>query len=199
MITATGLGSGLDINGLVSQLVAAERAGSDIQLDRQNAKFTSKFSALGTLKGSLSTFQGLVGTVNTLANFSKNTVSSSASSELSATADSTAIANSYSIDVTQRAVSHSLASAAFADSDTTALGTGTMTIRFGTTDYTSGTDTYNSFVLNPDSSTATITCKNHFPPLDIRFCNRSSNLCDELSSGSLITQAGELLFHPTIL
>lgn len=163
MITATGLGSGLDITGLVSQLVAAERAGSDLQLDRQNAKFTSKFSALGTLKGSLSTFRGLAGVVNTLSNFSKNTVTSSAFSELSATADSTAIANSYAVDVTQLASSHSLASAAFADSDTTTLGTGTMTIRFGTTDYTPevieppAAEVYTGFVLNPESSTANIT------------------------------------------
>lgn len=71
MITATGLGSGLDISGLVSQLVAAERQGSDLQLDRQNAKFSSKFSALGTLKGSLATFQSTLAGLNTLSNFGK--------------------------------------------------------------------------------------------------------------------------------
>lgn len=158
MITATGLGSGLDINGLVSQLVAAERAGSDLTLDRQNAKLSSKFSALGSFKGALSSFRGMVSVVNQLSNFSKNTVTSSAFSDLSATADSTAVANNYSVDVTQLATSHSLASTAFADSDTTALGAGTMTIRFGTTDYdVPPSDTYNSFTLNPDSSTATIT------------------------------------------
>lgn len=165
MITATGLGSGLDINGLVSQLVAAERAGPDLQLDRQNAKLGAKFSALGSLKGALSSFRGLLSSANALSNFSKNTVSSSAYSELSASADSTAIANDYAIDVTQLASSHSLASAAFADSDTTALGTGTMTIRFGTTDYTPevvppdtpAPEVYTSFLLNPDSSTANIT------------------------------------------
>ncbi|MCH8134466.1 MAG: flagellar filament capping protein FliD [Proteobacteria bacterium] len=157
MITATGLGSGLDINGLVTQLVAAERAGSDLQLDRQNAKFNAKFSALGTLKGGLSTFQSFLSSLNTLSNYSKISASSSDNSELSATADSSAVANDYSIDVTQLASAHSLASIAFADSDTTTLGTGTLTIRFGTTDYTVGTDTYNSFVLNPESSVATIT------------------------------------------
>lgn len=157
MITATGLGSGLDINSLVTQLVAAERAGSDLTLDRQNAKFSSKFSALGSLKSGLSTFQSFLGGLNTLSNYSKVSASSSASSELSASADSTAVPNDYSVDVTQLATSHSLASSAFADSDTTALGTGTLTIRFGTTDYTLGSDTYNSFVLNPESSVATIT------------------------------------------
>lgn len=164
MITATGLGSGLDISGLVSQLVAAERQGSDLQLDRQNAKFSSKFSALGTLKGSLATFQSTLAGLNTLSNFGKNTASSSASTELSATVDSTAVPNNYSVDITQLATTHSLSSVAFADSDTTTLGTGTLTIRFGTTDYTPeivppdtpAPEVYTGFVLNPESSTANI-------------------------------------------
>ena len=157
MITATGLGSGLDINALVSGLVASERAGSDLQLDRQSSRYTSKFSALGSLKGSLASFQSSLGSLDTLTNYSKNMASSSASTELSVTADSTAIANNYSVQVSQLAVSHSLASLAVADTDTTALGTGTLTIRRGTTDYVPGTDTYNSFALNADVGVANIT------------------------------------------
>jgi len=156
MITATGLGSGLDISGLVTQLVAAERAGSDLQLDRKAAKYNSKFSALGSVKSALSSFQSSFGSLNSLSNYDLNKASSSAPSELSISADSTAIPSSYSIDVTQLATSHTLASTAFSDSDSTALGEGTLTLRFGTTDYTSGTDTYNSFSLNPESSTVTI-------------------------------------------
>lgn len=157
MLTATGLGSGLDINSLVTQLVAAERAGSDLQLDRQAAKYNSKFSALGSLKSTLAAFQSSVSTLNTLSNFSKNSVISSDYSKILVSADSTATPNSYSLEVSQLAKSHSLASISFADSDTTALGTGTLSIRHGTTDYNSGTDTYNSFSLNSESTVASIT------------------------------------------
>ena len=46
---------------------------------------------------------------------------------------------------------NTLASGSFADRDTTTVGTGTLTIRFGTTDY-DGLDSYNSFA-NPDRGT----------------------------------------------
>lgn len=162
MITATGLGSGLDINGLVSQLVAAERSGSDLQLDRRNAKLNSKFSALGSLKGVLASFQSSLTSVNSYNNYSKISANSSVPTELAAFSKSSAIPNNYAIDISQLATSHSLASAAIADSDTTTLGTGSITIRFGTTDYTPAVveppsaESYDGFVLNPDSATATI-------------------------------------------
>ena len=56
-IQASGLGSGLDINSLVSQLVTAERAPLEQRIVRHETKVTTKISALGTLKGALSTFK----------------------------------------------------------------------------------------------------------------------------------------------
>jgi flagellar capping protein FliD len=156
MITATGLGSGLDISGLVDQLVAAERAGSDLQLSRQQSRYSAKFSALGSLKSSLSSFQSALGSINTLSNYSKNTATSSSTSTIGVTAGSDAVPNSYSISVDQLAESHSLASGTFVDADESAIGTGTLTIRFGTTDYVPGTDTYNGFTLNADKNAANI-------------------------------------------
>lgn len=156
MITATGLGSGLDITGLVDQLVSAERAGPDLQLNRQSSRYSAKFSALGSLKGALSSFQSSLTNLNSVNNFGKNTATSSDSAKVSATASASAIPNQYAIEVSQLATSHSLASAAVADADTTTLGTGSITFSFGTTDYVEGTDTYNSFDLNADKSSVTI-------------------------------------------
>ena len=73
MITATGLGSGLDITGLVNQLVEAERAGSDLQFTRQNARINVELTAFSQLKSSLSTFKSSLSQLNTLENFSKKT------------------------------------------------------------------------------------------------------------------------------
>jgi len=157
MLTASGLGSGLDINSLVSQLVASDRAVSDLQLNRQANNLNAKFSGLGSLKGSLDGFKSTLGGLNTLANFDLKSASSSDNSVFTATAKAEAIPNDYSIAVSQLATSHSLASIAFVDSDETAIGTGTLTIRRGTTDYVPGTDTYNSFSLNQDSTAASIT------------------------------------------
>lgn len=157
MLTASGIGSGLDVSSLVAQLVAAERSVSDVQLNRQEINLASKFSALGTLKGSLGGFKSTMSILNSLASYNTKSASSSDTSVFTATADSDAVPNEYSIAVSQLATSHSLASIGFADSDETAIGTGTITIRRGTTDYVPGTDTYNSFTLNEDSTAANIT------------------------------------------
>ncbi|MEZ5490708.1 MAG: flagellar filament capping protein FliD [Gammaproteobacteria bacterium] len=151
MITASGLGSGLDIQGLVDSLVAAERSGSDLRLNRESAKLQSKFSALGSLKGALSNFQSSLGGISSLATFTANNATSSKSSALSVSADSSAQEGNYSFSINQLAQSQSLASLGVAETDT-ALGTGSLTISFGTTDYDSGSDIYNGFVQNTEKS-----------------------------------------------
>ncbi|GJM11655.1 MAG: hypothetical protein DHS20C12_00580 [Pseudohongiella sp.] len=141
----------------MSQLVSSERAVSDLQLNRQDANLNSKFSALGTLKASLGGFKSSVSGLNSLASFDLKTATSADSAIFSATASTDALPSNYSLEVSQLATSHSLASGSFVDSDETAIGTGVITIRRGTTDYVEGTDTYNSFTLNPDSTAANIT------------------------------------------
>lgn len=166
MLTANGLGSGLDINGLVTQLVASERTISDIQLNRETDRITSKFSALGSLKGSISSFQSTLSGLVTATDYDNKLVSSSDLGKVSATVTDQAVPNTYSIEVSQLAESHSLNSAAFVDADTTTIGTGTITIQKGTTDYVVGTDTYNSFTANPDETAVTITIDSSNNTLD---------------------------------
>ncbi len=156
MLTATGLGSGLDIEGLVTQLVASERAISDIQLNRESTKITSKFSALGSLKGALGGFDASLSSLTSASKFESKKASSSDADSIAVTVNSLAVPNSYAVSVSQLAESHALVSSAFADDDTTQLGTGTLTIRKGSTDYDSGTDTYNSFTENSDFESVTI-------------------------------------------
>ena len=57
-IQASGVGSGLDINSLVSQLVTTENAARSAPILRREAAATTKISALGTLKGALGAFKG---------------------------------------------------------------------------------------------------------------------------------------------
>ncbi|MCK7510352.1 MAG: hypothetical protein MZV70_44085 [Desulfobacterales bacterium] len=51
------MGSGIDINGLVSQLVAAERQPVESRLNRREAALQTRISAIGNFKSALSTFQ----------------------------------------------------------------------------------------------------------------------------------------------
>ena len=57
MAGITGIGSGVDINSIVGAMVNAEKAPKEAQLARLEKASTTKFSALGTLKGALSEFQ----------------------------------------------------------------------------------------------------------------------------------------------
>ncbi|HTQ98563.1 MAG TPA: flagellar filament capping protein FliD [Candidatus Acidoferrum sp.] len=155
-ITATGIGSGLDVNTLVTQLVTAERSTSDTEIARETSDTQAKLSALGTLKSVFSSFQSSFSDLNAITSFDNKTASSSNSSQVSAVVRPEAIPNTYNVEVSQLATSHSLASMSFADT-TSAVGTGTLTFRFGTTNYNTTSNTYNGFTLNPDSKVTTLT------------------------------------------
>ena len=64
VLQAAGVGSGIDIASLVSQLVAAERKPDDDRLSAAQSKASTQLSAVGQLKSALANFQStLVGAV----------------------------------------------------------------------------------------------------------------------------------------
>lgn len=156
MITATGLGSGLDITGLVDQIVAAERLPSDRQISRKSSKLATQLSAFGSLKSVVSGFQGSLSSLNNLDSFDKKSVTLSKADAFTATASASAVVNTYNVEVQQLADAHALASTAYADSDTAAVGTGTLTFRFGTVDYNTGTGDVDAFTQKENSKVTTI-------------------------------------------
>ena len=147
-LSSPGIGSGLDVNGLVSQLMALEQRPLSL-LNTKEAKLQAQLSAYGSLKGALSSFQSAVAALATPARFTAVKASVADGTVLSASAATTASAGSYSIEVQTLAQAQKLKSEAFA-ATSTAVGTGTLTIQFGT--YSGG-----SFTLNPDKSAKTIT------------------------------------------
>ena len=155
MVAATGLGSGIDIEGLVSGLVNAERIPAEQRLLQRESKVTTLLSAFGTAKGSLSDLQSSLASLTDLATYSKISATSSNSSKVSVSAESTAQAASYQVGVTNLAESQSFASTAFAATDT--FGTGTLTLTFGTPTYDGTTpDTYNTFVADATKTAVNI-------------------------------------------
>ena len=75
MLSAPGLGTGLDIAGIVDQLVAAERAPAGNRLNLQETRANAELSAIGSLKSALSTFQGSLDVLSILDNFQKRKIS----------------------------------------------------------------------------------------------------------------------------
>ncbi len=70
-------GSQIDVQSLVAQLVAADRATPDAQIQRQTSQVTTQISALGQLMGSLSSIRSALSSLKSVDVFSTRTASSS--------------------------------------------------------------------------------------------------------------------------
>lgn len=146
IIQSTGVGSGLDIQSLVSQLVAAEGAPEQDRLTAKASSVATDISALGTLKGALSGFQSSLSGLKDLKSFNALVATSDDTDLFTATAGSTAVAGSYDIEVQQLASSDKLVSTAFAGGASSTVGTGTLTLSLGTTSFALQIDGTNNTV-----------------------------------------------------
>ena len=155
-LTAPGIGSGLDINSLVTQLLEAESAAPVARLNTRETDLQVQLTGYGLLRGSLSGLQSSLSSLQNPATFQGRTVSSSDASVVAVTANGQVTAGDYDINITNIAESHKLATdptlvaAQFTDI-TDELGTGTLTFRFGT-----DPDQDPGFVQNPDRATETV-------------------------------------------
>lgn len=163
-ITSTGLGSGLNINSIVTQLVAAEQDPQTKQMDKKEATLQAQISALGAIKSTMSDFKSSLAALRYGSQLNKFTATSSDSNTLTATTLTNADAANYQIEVKQLALQHSLVGSQTYASASTVVGTGSLSIRFGTTTYdVSGNPTAFSpnaqkaaFTINIDSSHQTL-------------------------------------------
>lgn len=128
-ISSAGIGSGLDVNSLVTQLVAAERSGADTQLSKLSSKANAQISALGTFKGALSAFKDAMAALKS-GGVTKASAQSGDSTVFTASAVSGSAAGFYDVEVVSLARAAKLASASYASS-ATSVGTGTITIASG--------------------------------------------------------------------
>lgn len=138
-ITSTGLGSGLDIEGLVSKLVSSEGQPASARLNKKEAQLQATVSALGSFKGALSAFQSNVQGLKNLSTFQARTATSSNSDLFAVSADSSAVAGSFSIKVDQLAQSAKMHSGNFT-ADTAIVGAGTLAINLGASSFNITTD-----------------------------------------------------------
>jgi len=125
-LQSPGLGSGLDVNSLVAQLVAAERAPAQQRLTRIESGLDTKLSALGTLRGALSGFQGAVGALRNEAQLMVRKAEVSDAAVLRAGAGAEASVGTYSVEVLSLASAHRLASQAYAAGSAATVGSGTL-------------------------------------------------------------------------
>jgi len=121
MISSPGVGSGLDVGSIVSQLMAIERRPLD-KLESDKRNFETQLSTIGQLKSSLSTFQDTLANLKTLNAFEVYKAVSSDETVFTATTNSNAAVSTSTILVNKLALAHKMGSVAIADTDTTTLG-----------------------------------------------------------------------------
>lgn len=149
MLSSPGIGSGLDVNGIVNQLMVAERQPLNT-LNRQEQVYNQKLSAFGQVRSALANFQSALKDLSSGSKFQALSATSSDTKVLSASAAGKAVPASYQIGVTQLAQQHKVASTGFATTDAV-VGSGTLNIQFGT--YDSG---LNTFTANADKAAKSI-------------------------------------------
>jgi len=152
-ITSTGIGSGLDVEGLVSQLVLAEIGPYESRLNRSEAQFQARISAYGAIKSSLATFQEKVANAALSGQFLKNTATTTSPQSVGAVAENYAEEGEYLLEVSSLASAQALASGAFAES-TSSVGTGRLNISLGALSYDEGSGSVTAF--SPKAGSATL-------------------------------------------
>src|SRR5580704_7387719 len=139
-------GSVINVSSLVSQLVAATQAPQQALITNQTQAVTTQISSLGTLKSALSTFQSSLGALDAPTAFNAQAATSSNSTVFTATVGSGAPVGTYNVTVSALAQAQQLLSKPFTgDNGTTAIGTGTLQLSLGATNFNvdigSGDDT----------------------------------------------------------
>lgn len=120
----------IDVNSLVDQLMTVERKGLTKFVSRER-DYTTRIAAYAQIKGALSTFQGSLSAVVTPGAFENVRAAVSNTDLASASATKDAASGTYSIEVTQLARQHRIASVP-QTATTSVIGSGQITFQFGT-------------------------------------------------------------------
>ena len=143
--SSLGVGSGLDLQGLLTKLMTVERS-PVTALQSKISTTNTKISAFGTLQSKLSALQTAADDLRFSSRLTAKTATSSESAIASATANTSALNGSYSLNVTQLASAQKSFTEAYASGTTFAQGSLTFTV--GTTSSTITMDDQTSYTLS---------------------------------------------------
>jgi len=154
-ITSAGIGSGLKVDELVSQLMSVERAPIAL-LDKKEAAYQAKLSSYGTLKSSFSALQTAAKALSTPDKFTPSKATVADSTVLAASASAASVPGAYNVEVVSLAASQKLmmnaSSGGGYSAASSVVGEGVITFNFGTyVDAPPATEP--TFTGNPDKST----------------------------------------------
>lgn len=120
----------LDVNSIVSGLMSVEKQPLT-KANSDKSKLNTKISSMGSVSSLVDSVKTALSDLKKPEKFEAKSAKSSDTTVATATSDSTAVAGSFSLVVTQLAQSHKVLSGAFADKATSPVGAGTLTIANG--------------------------------------------------------------------
>jgi len=127
-ISSAGIGSGIDVESLITKLMAVEKAPLTA-ITNQQTTYTNEISALGQIKSALASLQTAAQAINTSSGVYSYQASLADTSVATATANSNAVAGTYSVEVQRLASSQKV----IAGTSASASAGGTLTIQIGDT------------------------------------------------------------------
>jgi flagellar hook-associated protein 2 len=128
-LSSIGIGSGLDANGIVSQLVALERRPIE-QLKTEAGKIDARLSSFGRIQSSLDSLRAAARSLTDTSTWRAAGATSSDATAVGATVSSGTSPGSYAVQVNALAAAQMNAGSAVA-TPKTAIGEGTLTIDIG--------------------------------------------------------------------
>ena len=129
LLSSLGLGSGLDVNSIITALVNAQEAGPQAQITNQTNEDNNQIAGLTALQTALSGLQSALSELTSPTTYSTFTGTLSNTSLGTTTTLPDATAGTYSLDVTQLATAQKRISAAQPSAAT--VGSGTLNITVG--------------------------------------------------------------------
>lgn len=129
-LSSAGIGSGLDVNSIVSQLMSLEQKPLTALTTKQS-DYKAKLSAFGSIQSGVASFQTTLKKLSDPKNLQAVKATPADATVLGTSGGAGAVPGNYSIEVTQLAQSQKLASAGQLNAKAV-IGTGTLTFDFGT-------------------------------------------------------------------
>lgn len=142
-ISSAGIGSNIDVNSLVSQLMAIERRPLDL-LNQRKSLYNAELSAFGKISSDLAAFQSAVAALKEADDFKVYKATAADTGYVTASADSSASATNHALTITQLAKAQKLVSTTFADTSVVTVGTGSLTVANGASSFNVTIDATNN-------------------------------------------------------
>ncbi|MBK1712946.1 flagellar filament capping protein FliD [Rubrivivax gelatinosus] len=128
-ITSTGVGSGLDVESIVSQLMALEKRPLNL-LQKSETSLQTKLSAIGQLTSYTSAMKDAANAMSSVLLWKQTAATSADTSSVTVSTETGATVGNYAVRVQQLAGAQTVSSQVFSSSKAT-FGTGTLKIELG--------------------------------------------------------------------